>query len=218
LLLAEFRRQLDEQGRKDGVHYQLTIASSAWADDYSKYEWRKIQPLLDFINVMTYGLAPPGRTRPQSALYKSAKDTGDMAATFNLDYVVTRYLQEGVPANKIVVGVPFYAQGWQGVPDVNHGLYQKAAGPARGSIGEGEEQYGKLKTLKGFRSFRDPDTESVWLFNPNTGVLWSFDDPATVAVKMEYVKKKNLAGVMVWELSGDDENGSLLKAIHRGLR
>ena len=218
LLLAEFRRQLDEQGRRDGVRYQLTIASSAWADDYSKYEWQKIHPILDFINVMTYGLAPPGKTRPQSALYKSAKDTSDMAPTFNTDYAVTRYMQEGVPANKIVMGVPFYAHGWQGVPDVNHGLYQKAAGPAHGSIGEGEEQYNKLKTLKGFRLFRDPETMSVWLFNSSAGVLWSFDDPSSLTVKMDYLKKKNLAGVMFWELSGDDESGSLLKAIYRGLR
>lgn len=217
LLLAEFRRQLDEQGRKDAVHYQLTIASSAWVDDYSKYEWPKIHPLLDFINVMTYGLAPPGKTRPQSALYKSSKDIADLAPTFNTDYAVTRYMQGGVPANKIVMGVPFYAHGWQGVPDVNHGLYQKAAGPAHGSIGAGDEQYNKLKGLKGFRLFRDPETVSVWLFNPQTGVFWSFDDPTSLALKMDYVKKKKLGGVMFWELSGDDENGSLLKAIYRGL-
>jgi chitinase len=35
---------------------------------------------------------------------------------------------------------------------------------------------------------------------------------------MDYVKQKGLGGVMFWELSGDDENGSLLKAINRGLR
>jgi chitinase len=123
------------------MHYQLTIAGSAWVDAYSTYEWQKIHPLLDFINVMTYGLAPPGKTRPQTALYRSSKDTVDPAPTLNADYAVTRYMQEGVPAGKIVMGVPFYAHGWQGVPDVNHGLYQKAAGPAHGSIGEGEEQY-----------------------------------------------------------------------------
>jgi GH18 family chitinase len=37
-------------------------------------------------------------------------------------------------------------------------------------------------------------------------------------MKMDYVKRKNLGGVMFWELSGDDENGSLLKAVYRGLR
>jgi chitinase len=218
LLLAEFRKQLDEQGQKDGVHYLLTMAGSAWVDDYSKYQWREIYPLVDFINVMTYGLAPPGKTRPQSALYKSARDIADMGPTFNADYAVTRYMDEGVPAEKIVMGVPFYAHGWQGVPNIDHGLYQKAAGPAHGSIGEGDEQYYKLKSLKGFQLFRDPETASVWLFNPHTGVLWSFDDPISLAAKMDYVKRKNLRGVMFWELSGDDENGSLLRAIYRGLK
>jgi chitinase len=217
LLLAEFRRQLDEQGKVDGIHYLLTIAGSAWVDDYSKYEWRKIHPLLDFINVMTYGLAPPGKTRPHSPLYKSATETGEWSPTLNTDYAVTRYLQEGVPANKIIMGVPFYAVGWQGVPDLNHGLYQKAAGQAPGSIGLGAEQYHRLKNLKGFRLFREPGTVSVWLFNSSTGVLWAYDDPSSLAIKMEYLKSKGLGGVMFWELSGDDKDSSLLKAIYRGL-
>ena len=218
LLLAEYRRQLDEQEKKDGLRYQLTIASSAWPDDYTKYEWQKIHPLLDFVNVMTYGLAPPGKTRPQSALYKSASETGEFAPTLNTDYAVTRYMQEGVPANKIVMGVPFYAHGWTGVPNINNGLYQKPGALAHGSIGNGSEQYSKLKTLRGFHLFRDAETVSVSLFNPLTGVFWSFDDPTSLALKMDYVKKKNLAGVMFWELSGDDENSTLLKAIYRGLR
>ena len=218
LLLAEFRRQLNEQGRSDGRRYQLTSASSAWPNDYPKYEWPKIHPLLDFINLMTYGLAPPGKTRPQSPLYKSMAETGEFAPTLNTDYAITRYLQAGVPASKIVMGVPFYAQGWAGVPDIKNGLYQKSVGPAHGSIGDSNEQYGKLKALKGYRQFRDSETVSVWLFNPRTGVFWSFDDPTSLAVKMDYVKKKNLGGVIFWELSGDDENGSLLKAIYGGLR
>jgi chitinase len=125
LLLSEFRRQLDEQGKKDGVHYQLTAATSAWADDYSKYELQKIHPMLDFINLMTYGLAPPGKTRPHAPLYKSSSETGRWAPTFNTDYAVQHYLTVGVPAKKIVMGVPFYGLGWKGVANVNKGLYQK---------------------------------------------------------------------------------------------
>src|ERR1035437_1811341 len=212
LLLAEFRRQLDEQGVKDGVHYQLTIAGSAWVDDYSKYDWQKIHPLLDFINVMTYGLAPPGKTRQHSPLYPSSTETGKWSATFNTDYAVKHYLAEGVPANKIVMGVPFYAMGWEGVPDVNNGLYQT---PASQPL---DATYSKLKNLKGFRLFRDTETRAPWIFNPQTGVFWSFDDPDSLSVKMDYVKRMHLGGVMFWELSGDDDSGSLLKAIYRGLR
>jgi chitinase len=212
LLLAEFRRQLDEQGEKDGVHYQLTIAGSAWVDDYSKYEWRKIAPLLDFINVMTYGLAPPGKTRPHAPLYKSSTERGELSETFNTDYAIKRYLAEGVPPNKIVMGVPFYGVGWEGVPAVNRGLYQKAVSPPR------DAPYNKLKNLKGFREFRDEESKALWIFNPRTGVFWSYDDTEALAVKMDYVKRMRLGGAMFWELSGDDANSSLLKAIYRGLR
>lgn len=212
-LLAEFRHQLDEQDQRDGVHYLLTIAGSPWADDYVKYEWQKIHPLLDFINVMTYGLAPEkGKTRSHSPLYKSSAETGRWVNTFNTDYAVTRYLKEGVPAEKIIMGVPFYGEGWTEVPDVNHGLYQKAAGGARYAL------YYELKSLKGFRLFRDSETQSLWMFNPQTKEFWSFDDPTSLSVKMDYVKRMNLGGVMFWELTGDDSSGSLLKAIYKGLR
>ena len=212
LLLEEFRRQLDELDRQDKVHYQLTIAGSAWVDDYTKYEWRKIAPLLDFVNVMTYGLAPPGKTRPHAPLYKSSTERGELSETFNADYAVKRYLAEGVPPGKIVMGVPFYGVGWDGVPAANRGLYQKPASQPR------DAPYNKLKTLKGFRLFRDDETRALWIFNSNTGVFWSYDDPDALAFKMDYVKRMRLGGAMFWELSGDDANSTLLKAIHRGLR
>jgi chitinase len=212
LLLAEFRRQLDEQGRKDGVHYQLTIAGSAWPDDYGKYEWRQIAPLLDFINVMTYGLAPPGMTRPHSPLYKSSTEKGENADVLNTDYAIKRYLAEGVPASKIIMGVPFYGVGWNGVPNVNNGLYQTAKSAPL------DATYNKLTGLRGFRPFREAETKALWLFNPRSRVFWSFDDPDSLAVKMDYARKMQLGGVMFWELSGDDANSSLLKAIYRGLR
>ncbi len=217
LLLEEFRRQLDEQGKKGRVHYALTIASSPWVDDYSKYEWQKVHPLLDFINLMTYDLAPPGKTRPHSPLYKSSAETGRWSATFNTHFAVTHYLEEGVPANKIVMGVPFYGRGWEGVPDVNRGLYQKPVRWAHGSWGEGRESYRELKKLRGFQLFRDAETQALWIFNPTAGVFWSYDDPSSLLVKMAYVKRTGLGGVTFWELSGDDEDSSLVKAIYRGL-
>jgi chitinase len=216
LLLRELRHRLDEQSGKDGMRYELTIAGSAWVDDYEKYEWQRIHPLLDFINVMTYWAAP-GNTRPISPLYKSSNETGRWSDTFNTDYAVTRYLKEGVPANKIVIGVPFFGRGWEGVPNVNNGMFQKPSKLTPGSWGDGEESYNKLKKLKGFRLFRDSEIQALWIFNPTTGVFWSFDDRRSLSVKMNYAKEHSLGGVMFWELNGDDEKGSLVKALYRGL-
>ena len=217
LLLEEFRRQLDEQGKQDGMHYQLTMTGSPWLDDYGKYEWQKIHPLLDFINLMTYDLAPPGKTRPHSPLYRSSKETGRWSCSFNADYAVTHYLKEGVPRNKIVMGVPFYGRGWEGVPNMNHGLFQKPGKLAAGSWGDGAESYRNLRRLNGFQSYRDREMQAHWVFNPTRGVFWAFDDPRSLSVKMNYVIQHGLGGVMFWELTGDDDMGSLVKAIYRGL-
>jgi len=161
--------------------------------------------------VMTYGLAPPGKTRPHSPLYKSSTETGASSDTLNADYAIKRYLAEGMPANKIVMGVPFYGMGWSGVPNVNNGLYQK---PGSAPL---DATYNELKRLQGFRLFRDPETKAPWLFNAGSGVFWSFDDPDSLSIKMDYVKRMQLGGVMFWELSGDDKDSTLLKTIYRGL-
>ncbi|MGC1163847.1 MAG: glycosyl hydrolase family 18 protein [Candidatus Sulfotelmatobacter sp.] len=56
------------------------------------------------------------------------------------------------------------------------------------------------------------------LYNPATGTFYSYDNPAVVAAKTAYIKKKKLGGAYVWALNDDDADGSLTKAIAAGLR
>src|SRR5450759_1138124 len=54
LLLGELRRRLDAQGAIDHRHYELTIAASARPQEIANVEIARVEPLLDFINVMSY--------------------------------------------------------------------------------------------------------------------------------------------------------------------
>jgi chitinase len=131
---------------------------------------------------------------------------------------VDALLERGAPRSRIVVGVPFYGRGWTGVPNVNHGLFQTAAGPAAGSAEEGYEDYRNLVKLteQGFTVYRDEQAGFAWIYDGTT--FWTYDDPSVLARKMRYIKQNGLGGAMVWSLDADDDDGTLMKALYRGLR
>jgi chitinase len=124
---------------------------------------------------------------------------------------VATWLQGGLPASKLIVGVPFYGRGWQGVPSANNGLWQTSSGAAPGTIEEGMENYNVLKS-KGYPRFFQAEAQAAWIYD--NGIFWTYDDPDVMAIKMRYVKSKGLAGVMFWELSGDTASGELVDALY----
>jgi chitinase len=53
-----------------------------------------------------------------------------------------------------------------------------------------------------------------WLYDPQTGVMISYDDAESLRYKAEYVNESSLGGAMVWDLSGDDAEDTLLQTLH----
>ncbi len=212
-LLAEFRRQLDAV--RSGL--ELTVAVGAGIDKIRVTDPGQYHQYLDSILVMTYDFngAWDPRTNHHSALFRSPADpnTGDQAS-YNTDDALNAFIQRGVPASKLSIGIGFYGRGWTGVPNVNNGLYQSGR-PATGTYEAGIEDYKVLKNLN-WPSFRDSRAGAQWIFNGST--FWSFDDPQMIREKMSYARQMGLGGAFYWELSGDDAEGSLARAVHEGLR
>ncbi|XXT20264.1 glycosyl hydrolase family 18 protein [Sorangium sp. So ce429] len=211
-LLAEFRRQLN--AARSGL--LLTIAAPAGLDKIEKIQVGEIHRHLDFINLMTYDMhgAWEATTNFHSPLYNSASNPAK-ALKYSTDEAVTAWLNGGTPASKLVVGVPFYGRGWTGVAGASQGVWQSAAGAAPGTYEAGIEDYKVLKA-KGHPGYTHPDTKAFYTFNGTE--FWSYDNPASLGVKMSYIKSKGLGGAMFWELSGDTANGELVAAVKNGLR
>jgi chitinase len=219
LLLAEFRRQLDAYGRKTGRHHQLTAflpADPAQMD--AGFEGRRIFRYLDFATVQGYDFHGTweSTTNHQSAI--RVPEGQPLLPDFTVERAIGGWIERGAPSSKLVLGLPFYGRGWTGVTGGGDGLFQPAAGPAPGTFEAGYEDYHRLATLpaSGFRLYRDDRAGFAWLFDGST--FWTFDDPAVMRLKTAYIKRKGLAGAMVWSLDGDDANGTLVDTIHRGLR
>src|SRR5690606_28352694 len=129
-LLAEFRRQLDQV--RPGL--LLTVAVGAGVDKVRVTSPGQYHQYLDYINVMTYDFHGgwDSRTNHHSALFASPADpsTGD-TAFYNSDGAIQAFLDRGVPASKLNLGIGVYGRGWTGVPGGDNGLYQSGSAAPR---------------------------------------------------------------------------------------
>lgn len=222
-LLAELRRQLDATGDGDGKRYLLTIAAPAGPNHYADLELGLIHQHVDWINLMTYAFHGTWSaiTNFNAPLFSSSSDPSSIIQrlAYNTDAAVLAYLAAGVPAAKLVVGVPFYGSGWKGVPDTNHGLYQHATGIPAGTRSAGIFEYQDLQAnyLGTYTRYWHDEAKVPWLYNPATGIMITYDDPESLGAKADYVRSQNLGGVMAWELSTDDRAHSLVNALHAHL-
>jgi chitinase len=226
LLMREFRQQLDTLGAANNAHYLLSIFAPAGAANYSNIELAKIARTLDFLNVQGYDMHGTWETTTNHAspLYDSPADPS-YGQGFDVEDTIVAYLAAGVPASKLLVGVPFYGYGWAGVPDVNHGLYQTSTGPAPSPAGDvletdGLATYGTLKSLTGFTTYFDPISVAQWIYDPATQTFWTFDNIKTANLKMSYVQTRvpgGLGGAFFWAFKDDDANGTLAKTMAKGL-
>ncbi|WP_433083090.1 glycoside hydrolase family 18 protein [Dactylosporangium sp. CA-052675] len=211
-LVAEFRKQL---GKKATLTAFLP-ASPAKID--AGFEANQIFKYLDFGSVQGYDYHGTWETttNQQSALFvpRNAPTTPDFSGSTSLK----AWTDRGAPKKQLVLGVPYYGQGWTGVTNAKNGLFQTATGPAPGTWAAGNEDYKVLATLpqQGYKVYHDLLSGHAWLFNGTT--FWTFDDPIVVAQKGLYVRLAGYGGAMIWSLDGDDANGTLTKAIYTTLR
>ncbi|MGB7540003.1 MAG: glycoside hydrolase family 18 protein [Anaerolineales bacterium] len=218
LLAQEFRNQMNTLREATGKEYLLTIAGPAAPDTIGHFHLGEIQKSLDWINVMAYDfhVASEPTTGLLSPLYGSPRDPdGTSRESYNGDAAVRAYLAAGVPADKIVLGIPFYGRSWRGTG--GNGLFQSAQGPAMGRDEPGFMSYSDIAQgpLKTFQRYWEEDAKVPWLHETETGVFISYEDAESIEWKVRYIREKGLGGAMVWELGLD--GGMLLGPLGDGL-
>ncbi|WP_044891869.1 glycoside hydrolase family 18 protein [Opitutus terrae] len=216
LLLRACRTALDAASAADqraaGDHYLLTIASSD-GDYFDRTEMSSLHAELDWINVMTYDRTGEwSKTTGHHASLFASKDAPTAPST---DSAVQQHLGAGIPPAKIVVGAAFYGRGWTGVGQQAHGLLQPAEQPIDGNL-----SYARLARefigRDGYERHWDSDAQAAFLWNPTTGTFITYEDPAALRAKANYVKQHRLGGVMFWE-QAHDPDGVLVEALHATL-
>jgi len=213
LLMKEIRGRLDAAEKTLHRRLYLTIAAGASDEYLQKTEMDKVQSYLDAVNLMAYDYYMPGQdhmTGNFAPLYPSPADPRHVSA----DASVRSYEKAGVPAAKIVLGVPFFGRAWHNVSVRNHGLFQPGRGGADASIPY--DQIAGTMLGHGFERYWSGAASAPYLYNPRQRVFVSYEDPQSLAAKCQYVLENKLAGIMFWDYS-DDSSGALLRAVDRNL-
>lgn len=185
LLLQELRRQL-------GPKALLMAAVSP--DRLTQLELKPVMAQLDWLGLMTYDMQQSQHASHHAALYPDAARG------------VETYLRAGLPAQKLLLGIPAYGHLWKGQATTSTTL------PYR------EIVQGLASQPPRWIRHWDAKALAPWL---EGGGDWiSYDDPQSVAVKVKYVESRHLGGWMIWELSADslEPKTSLLRQFLRNRR
>jgi chitinase len=251
LLLQEFRSQLDAYGETTGKHYLLTVDGPAGnVNSSGSWELADVAQTVDWINLLTFDFHglweswtdfnSPFSLDPKEPLVGGAAIQSTWTTKGTVDY----YLANGVPAGKLVVGVPFYGKRYVGVPSANNGLYQpfvpqgwpyndsptfhelvdtgltdgnlNVIGPT--ALAAPKNLGSDDKGVNGFAWYWNGPAGAPWLYNPalDGGTFISYMDPHGVLERVQLANAKHLRGLWAWEVSQDDDAGDLVSAMSSG--
>jgi chitinase len=129
----------------------------------------------------------------------------------NVAGAIDYYRQQGVPAHKLVLGVPFYGRGFRVSSAANDGLYQPYTETF--SPGDWRDIRNTLLSDPDWEQHWHPVAQSPWLFHRGERKLVSYENPKSIAIRAQLARDRGLLGVFMWELAGDDEQHGLLEAM-----
>ncbi|OZJ05359.1 hypothetical protein BZG36_01532 [Bifiguratus adelaidae] len=235
LLLQELRSTLDSTfgtGAKEitlAVNIQTFDVPSGKMSDVSAFA-----KVVDRFNIMTYDINGAWNTTSgPNAPFNFQPGHGFASSFVN---GIQNWISAGVPASKIAGGLAFYGRSQTlQVTSTPTGQYNPAStvAPAGDSLdGPWTDAYCSSDSSSDSGIWRwshlrsqgvltspttaaspwirtvDPVSQTPWLYNPSTKDFISYDDPASISVKVNYAQQQGLAGTFTWSV--EEDNGELL--------
>lgn len=182
--LIELEPRLNEIGAVLSVDVTAPDGSPNWSLCYDRYTIGKVADYIIFMGYDQYGV--------------SSNKAGTTAGHDWLEVNITKFLgQEGVPAEKLVLGLPFYTRLWQ----EKDGKLVKEPGTVSMKRMEASIPTGTQKQW-------DENLKQYYVeYNKNgsTYKMW-IEDETSFTAKLDLVSKYNLAGAAYWMKDMETDN------------
>ncbi|CAO3583380.1 unnamed protein product [Absidia cylindrospora] len=208
LALDAYQQQLQQTNQPRLI---LSVAVPCGPSQYRLLRLRDMAPYVDLFYLMAYDFAGSwdSQTGHQAALYSEGP------TQLCCHQAVSDYIAAGVPAGKLVLGMPAYGRAFSNTTGPGSGFN----GVPEGSWEKGQYDY-KALPRPGAQEYNDPQHCRSWSYDPQQREFVTYDSPVIVQSKTDYIRQTGLAGAMFWELSADhprDHPRSLVMAVYQGL-
>lgn len=180
-VVKELRKQL---GKDKSISFY-----SNWGASYINFD--VMLPWVDFVMASGYNLE--SIPLHQSNLYPSEK-----CGKWSVSKTVETHIKKGMPREKIVLGIPFYAR-WDS--------------PTKGRQEMGQYGYKTLRRQYHLREVWDSVAQAPYFADEHGNLKASGDNPRSVKLKAEFIKDNGLRGAAYWHYTSEDSTHAMAKTL-----
>ncbi|CAF1041420.1 unnamed protein product [Adineta steineri] len=205
---------LEELGKQRRLMHRtiITLTAAPFVENLLKvYDIRKIESLVNYINLMTFDFYGPWdeKTGIFAPLFHQPYQL-ETESLRNVDGLVKLWLSLGIPREKLIIGIPAYGRSFS-LSTEQKGLHAPTNGPGHP---------GRYTKTKGFLSYyevcekgQSQNWQRVWLDSEKGWYMtsddqWiSYEDVDSAALKAQYAKAEQLGGIFIWSIDNDEFSG-----------
>ena len=178
------------------------------------FKWiAKCAPFLDRINIMAYSYHEPYEAPKITGVNAPLnRDTGS-ASPLYIAKTIENYLNNGVPKEKMVLGIPLFGHTYRGVEELTDSSFLPGKPYAGSGIfgiptrTPGILAYHLIADLVSNNLFSyapDPLTDTAIAYSPKNQEWISYDTPETIRLKADLAVKNGLKGIFFWSIDEDE--------------
>ncbi|XP_059455132.1 class V chitinase-like [Corylus avellana] len=199
-LLTEWRTAVKEEAPE-----LLLTAAVYYSPQY--YPTDAIKNSLDWINVMAYDLytptsdSSPNFTRPPAPLHSPTS-----SELITVDGDIRDWIDAGVPANLLVLGLPFFGRSWV----LQNADEHEISSAANGASTDDPIPYSQILDFIQENNAVEVNNPSYVTHYCYAGTTWiGYDGKYSIFDKSRYAMEKGLLGYFAWHVGNDDTAGTL---------
>ena len=202
--IQDFSNQL--KAAIPGAEVTMAIYSVDWN---SVFDIPNLKNYVDLFIIMGYDYYYSGSSQagPNGPLY-----TFQTGYNYSQSRSISYYLKQGLPANKLLLAVPYYGRKWQTVSDA---IPSATVG---GSANSSSVTYKSMRdnTNGWYNNMKWNNASFTQYFTYQSGGNWYqlwIDDSLSLAKKYDIVNQQGIGGIGMWTLGYDDGYPELWNAI-----